>query len=68
VSATPSARRLLGAERHALAEILKQRYAAGESIRTIAKDIGRSYGCVHRLLIDVGTEFRSNGGDRRNPC
>jgi hypothetical protein len=58
---------MLGAERRALAEILKQRYVAGESIRTIARDIGRSYGCVHRLLIEAGTEFRMTGGDHREP-
>jgi hypothetical protein len=65
VRAKHTARRLLGAERQAFSEILKNRYAAGESIRAIAKDIGRSYGCVHRLLIDAGTEFRTGGGNRR---
>lgn len=41
------------------------RYEAGESIRAIAADSGRSYGFVQGLLKEAGVEFRSRGGAMR---
>ncbi|WP_436528478.1 helix-turn-helix domain-containing protein [Actinoplanes sp. HUAS TT8] len=45
------------------------RYAAGESIRTIAADIGRSFGYVHRAIEQQGVPFRKRGGRHKpNPA
>lgn len=54
--------RITGAERDALGEQLQQRYLAGASIRELAAETGRSYGFVHRLLVDSGAELRGRGG------
>lgn len=53
---------LRGAERKAVARELAARYRSGESIRAIARDIGRSYCYVWHLLDDAGVQFRSRGG------
>lgn len=45
---------------NARAEVAK-RYAEGETVRDIASDLGRSYGFVHRLLIESGEPLRSRG-------
>ncbi|MGR6921186.1 helix-turn-helix domain-containing protein [[Actinomadura] parvosata] len=58
--------RIVGAERHQLAQHLAGRYQAGESVRGLAESIGRSYGFVHTLLEEAGVELRRRGGDRRN--
>jgi hypothetical protein len=34
----------------------------GATIRALAEETGRSYGGVHRLLVDAGVVFRSRGG------
>lgn len=43
---------------------LSRRYAAGESIRGLAKATGYSYGTVHRLLEEAGAELRHQGSRR----
>ncbi|MEV4079708.1 helix-turn-helix domain-containing protein [Nonomuraea fuscirosea] len=57
--------RILGAERHQLAQHLAGRYQAGESVRVLALSIGRSYGFVHALLEEAGVELRHRGGNHR---
>jgi hypothetical protein len=57
--------RIVGAERQALANDLKVRYAEGASIRKLATSLGRSYGFVHRVLTDAGVSLRPKGGPRR---
>jgi Helix-turn-helix domain len=42
--------RITGAQRTTLASRYAKRYAAGESIRKIADDVGRSFGFVHGVL------------------
>jgi hypothetical protein len=37
-------------------------YTAGSSIRTVAREIGRSYGCTRSLLIQARVVFRARGG------
>lgn len=59
--------RVVGEQRAALGSELAQRYAAGESIRSIAEDIGRSYGFVHGVLRQSDTPLRSRGGATRGP-
>lgn len=58
--------RVTGAARAELTEDLVARYAAGASIRELAAATGRSYGFVHRILVDAGVQLRGRGGDTRN--
>lgn len=55
-------RRITGSERETMAADVARRYTAGESIRELAADTGRSYGFVHRLLVDSGVAMRGRGG------
>ena len=57
--------RITGEQRDTLGATLAQRYAAGESIRAIAADTGRSYGFVHGVLKEAGVELRGRGGATR---
>ncbi len=54
--------RVVGEQRSELQGRLADRYAAGESIRSIADDIGRSYGFVHGVLRQSDTPLRRRGG------
>jgi len=62
-----------GAARWAAAMDVQARYYAGDSIRSIAISIGRTYGYVHDLLVLGDTQFRTRGyhaafhADRRRP-
>jgi hypothetical protein len=58
--------RVTGQDRDALSESLRRRYEAGESIRALAESTGRSYGFIHRLLIESGASLRGRGGARRS--
>jgi hypothetical protein len=58
-------KRIVGLERAQLAATVKMKYNAGESVRGIAEDIGRSYGFVHRLLEEAGAPLRPRGGSRK---
>lgn len=57
--------RVTGDERNSLASTLKQKYSEGTSIRDLASETGRSYGFVHRILTESGTELRGRGGATR---
>lgn len=57
-------KRISGDLRNEVSASFVERYTAGESIRSIAADSGRSYGFVQGLLKDSGVEFRSRGGAR----
>ncbi len=57
-------KRISGDLRTEVCDNFVQRYRAGESIRAIASDSGRSYGFVQGLLKQAGVEFRSRGGAR----
>ncbi len=58
--------RVVGDQRAALGSELSERYARGESIRSIAQDIGRSYGFVHGVLAQSETPLRGRGGATRS--
>ena len=58
-------RRITGDERETLSTELRRQYQQGSSIRTIAADTGRSYGFVHRVLLESGTALRGRGGATR---
>ncbi|MDO8107506.1 helix-turn-helix domain-containing protein [Isoptericola sp. b441] len=64
-SKLPKGSRITGENRSDLAGTLIERYRRGESIRSIADDIGRSYGFVHGLLAESGVAMRSRGGATR---
>jgi hypothetical protein len=54
-------------ERAPFAQELKRRYEDDkESIRSLMRATGRSYGCVHRWLTEAETTFRGRGGDNRS--
>ncbi|MFJ8589684.1 helix-turn-helix domain-containing protein [Streptomyces sp. NPDC093595] len=53
---------VIGADREQLALGLKSLYESGWSVRDLAKQTGRSYGTVHRLLREARTNFRSYRG------
>ena len=57
--------RVTGPERAQMATDLKNRYDAGESIRSLASSTGRSYGFIHRILTETGVTLRSRGGAPR---
>ena len=57
--------RVTGEDRSRLATDLRNRYAAGESIRSLATSTGRSYGFIHRILTETGVALRGRGGATR---
>jgi hypothetical protein len=57
--------RVSGADRVQLIDEVTRRYAAGESIRSLAAETGRSYGFVHGLLVDARVSLRGRGGATR---
>jgi len=61
----PKGSRIIGAGRKDLSAALVKRYQRGESIRSMAEDIGRSYGFVHGVLAESGVAMRSRGGATR---
>lgn len=61
----PKGARITGEGRKDLAATLVARYQRGESIRSMADDIGRSYGFVHGVLAESGVQMRSRGGATR---
>jgi transposase len=65
---TPAADQLRNEHQKREKEIAS-RYAAGESIRSIAAGIGRSFGYVHRAIQQQGVPFRKRGGRHKpNPA
>ncbi len=58
-------RRITGDERGTLSDELRGQYESGRSIRSIAAETGRSYGFVHRVLVESGTPLRGRGGATR---
>ena len=57
--------RIVGAQRDKLAVDLRKAYDKGKSIRELADVHGRSYGFVHRVLSESGTQLRGRGGATR---
>ena len=57
--------RITGAQRGTLSAQYAKRYSAGESIRKIAEDVGRSFGFVHGVLKEAGVQLRGRGGATR---
>lgn len=61
----PKGSRITGEGRQELTASLVERYNRGESIRSMAEDIGRSYGFVHGVLVEAGVPMRTRGGATR---
>jgi hypothetical protein len=57
--------RITGPARATLTADLRRQYEKGESIRALADGTGRSYGFVHRLLVDAEVPLRGRGGATR---
>lgn len=57
--------RITGEEREQLMLSCVRRYRAGESIRSLAADTGRSYGFIQGLLKEAGVPLRARGGATR---
>ena len=57
--------RLTGPERNRLAVELAEKYRAGNSIRSLAEETGRSYGFVHRIRTEQDVQLRGRGGATR---
>lgn len=57
--------RITGAARDKLTADLRRKYEKGQSIRALADGTGRSYGFVHRLLVDADVPLRGRGGATR---
>lgn len=58
-------RRITGGERETLTTELKKRYDQGASIRELAAETGRSYGFIHRVLVESEATLRGRGGATR---
>ncbi|MBM9466184.1 transcriptional regulator [Nakamurella sp. YIM 132084] len=58
--------RITGVAREKLAAELSKKYEKGQSIRSLAEATGRSYGFVHRLLLDSDVTLRGRGGATRS--
>jgi len=54
-------RPMLGPERGPVIRDVVAWYEAGASVRNIADHIGKSYGFVHRMLVDAGVTLRPRG-------
>jgi hypothetical protein len=57
--------RITGADRQSLGARLAERYQAGDSIRTLAQETGRSFGFVHGVIKESGVPMRGRGGATR---
>jgi transposase len=67
VEVPPPYKQALGQRRNELKRYVAVRYRDDHaSIRTIAGQLGRSYGFVHRLLAEANVKMRSRGGSRQH--
>jgi len=59
--------RIRGEARVKLRDQFARQYGKGASIRQIADRSGRSYGFVHRMLVEARVVLRGRGGNTRRP-
>jgi transposase len=55
-------KQITGRDRERLTKSVVSKYRKGTSIRELADEHGRSYGFIHRLLVEAGTPLRGRGG------
>lgn len=60
----PPGTQLRGTARTTAAQQAADLYAAGCTIRSVAEQLGRSYGCTRALLLEAGVRLRPKGGLR----
>lgn len=65
MATTKKGARLVGEDRDRLVAQVMGQYDEGLSIRRIAADTERSYGFVHRVLVESGATMRARGGAPR---
>ncbi|HEY2763377.1 MAG TPA: helix-turn-helix domain-containing protein [Pseudonocardiaceae bacterium] len=58
----PPKTNLRGDQRIEIREQFKAAYERGATVKELAEATGRSYGSVHKLLVEAGTTFRGRGG------
>jgi hypothetical protein len=61
----PKGRRITGSARETLTADVRSQYEGGASIRELAAETGRSYGFIHRLLVEADVTLRGRGGPTR---
>jgi hypothetical protein len=61
----PKGRRITGSARESLTSEVRKQYESGASIRQLAQETGRSYGFIHRLLVESDVTLRGRGGPTR---
>ena len=61
----PKGRRITGSAREDLTTEVRKQYENGASIRQLAQETGRSYGFIHRLLVEGDVTLRGRGGPTR---
>lgn len=54
--------RIKGADRDKLVKLVIRHYKAGVSVREIGERMGRSYGFVHKMLLENKVALRARGG------
>jgi hypothetical protein len=55
---------LRGLDRAVAAKQAAELYVQGCTIRSVARQLGRSYGCTRALLLEAGVRLRPKGGLR----
>ncbi|MEU3507624.1 helix-turn-helix domain-containing protein [Streptomyces longwoodensis] len=60
----PRGAQLRGLDRAKAAERAAELYVQGCTIRSVAAQLGRSYGCARALLLEAGVQLRPKGGPR----
>lgn len=58
----PKGKQLRGTTRAETARRAADLYGQGCTIRSVAAQIGRSYGCTRALLLEAGVRLRERGG------
>ncbi|WP_225443055.1 helix-turn-helix domain-containing protein [Lolliginicoccus lacisalsi] len=57
--------RITGESRDVIRSEIRERYESGASIRSLAESLGRSYGFVHKMLVESDVPLRGRGGANR---
>ncbi|MCW4353156.1 helix-turn-helix domain-containing protein [Hoyosella sp. YIM 151337] len=57
--------RITGESRERIRSEIRQKYESGASIRSLAESMGRSYGFVHKILVEADVKLRGRGGANR---
>lgn len=57
--------RITGESRDRVKDEIRAQYEAGASIRSLAEQTGRSYGFIHKILVESDVALRGRGGANR---